>query len=991
VFATLILLSHGVSFSQAPLIFDRITQREGLSNPSVLTVCQDICGTMWFGTDEGVERYDGCGFRTFRIGSVYALCADERGFVWIGHPSRGLFAYDIANDTLYSFANLPTDSSQGVHKQVICLFLDREGILWVGEGKGMTRFDTRSKRFLSSLEPSLPREMITCITDDAAGNLWLGYTTGIAKFEKISGRSTFYPRDLSSTVKVNLAFGAGGMLWMNGGHAAGLVCFDTALHRWQSFHPPGGTVDASNILVDDAGMVWVTTTNDGLKIYDPRGNHWRSFRHRSSDPQSLTSDRIGAVYRDGVGNIWLGTRNGVSKLAKWRKQFWAIPHNTDDPHSPPNVPIRSICEDQQGNLWIASGGDGVKRWNRKAGSYTAIQGIGSYVNVVLADRSGWIWFGTVNPDRLVAFHPQSGRRRSFQYDPANPRSIPPGGVFSLFEDYDSSIWIGTGNSAIGRIDPTTGSCRRLGQLSRSGERSVVRAIYRDKAGRLWATANEFFVEIIAKDDTVRQLRIAGNLKTWERSVTSVHENQMGTLWVGTHAGFGLLDQSTGTLTYLRRGDRAFNAVATYGIVEDRRGDLWLMTPKGVTRFQPTTNKFTDYSDVQGYPPSDLAYNAVWGASSFCRTGDGYLVFGTGEGIVLFQPDSIYSNPYSPRVTLSTMKSAGIPLRLRMKIPAGSDAFEFNPVELPYGQNSVFFEFSALDYTAPQFSTYMYRLEGMEDRWSVPTSNRSVEYLGLAPGNYVFRVKGANSDGVWSEEGALVKITILPPWWMTWWSRSLVIVIGVALIVLIMQLRIRRAVAEERLRTNIARNLHDDLSASLSSITFYSEAIRRSGKERSQHYLDMISDSAREAKEMISDIIWSVDPQHDDGADFLARCERYASDMLESKGILHEVKIGKSLTSPMSHDMRQNLWLIFKEIIVNLVRHSFCSRATISMTRVKNNLVIDIVDNGKGFEAMASFQGNGLNNIRNRAEAIGASVVLNTAPGCGTQWRIEVTV
>jgi len=986
------LFLWNTAFSQHPLNFDRITQREGLSDASVLAICQDACGTMWFGTDQGLERYDGYGFRTFKIGKVRDLCADDRGYVWIVSWEVGLYCYDIANDTLISYAPAPDDQDRQNRRWLSSLFLDREGILWLGTmaGEGVIRFDTERRQYLGPLETPLTEDGPTAIQSDDAGNLWFAMQSGVLKYDKTSGHAMFYGHSMNTvTVNIHVAFGRDGRIWVNGGQREGLLWLDTARNEWHKILLRGKAVSATNVLLDDAGRLWVTTGTDGLKVYDPASATWEEYHHRSSDPRSLTSDRINTIYRDKAGNLWFGTLNGVSKIARWRKQFWPIPHNTDDANSPPKGPIRSICEDRDGNLWIASYGDGVKMWNRRTGIFKSISGISSFVHVVHSDSSGWIWIACDNPYSLVAIIPETGRRRIFKYDATDTLSIPAGPILSLSDDVDGSLCVGTGNGEIGYLDPRSGKCTRLTRPTPPMQGWVARSLYLDRAGKRWSSFGGILLVVSGKPRHASLFKPQVPLKDWEWVISAMYEDGMGRFWVGTIAGFGLLDRTNGRLTYWRRDDQAYQSSATYGILNDDQENLWLMTTNGVTRFRPETKEFTDFGIADGYPPTNISTNAFHGTSSFCRTKDGFLVFGTGEGIVLFHPDSLHDNPNPPTVILTDLKVAGATTRLRMNTLSGRRMVEYRPLDIPYNQNSVEFTFSALDYTAPLQNTYVRKLEGLEESWSPASNDRSAEYANLSPGNYVFRVKAANNDGVWNEEGAFIRITVLPPWWMTWWFRTSIALSAICVIVLIILLVVRRAVSEERLRTDIARNLHDDLSGTLSSITFYSEAITRSGGEQMQHYIGRISESAREAKEKTSDIIWSVDPHYDDADDFLARCERYASDMLDSKGILHEMKIDKSLSSPLAHDLRQNLWLIFKEIIVNLVQHSGCSRATISITRMKNNLVLNISDNGKGFDAAASYRGKGLRNIRNRAAGIGATVVLDTAPEGGTQWKIEV--
>lgn len=981
-----------VASSQHPLTFDRITQRDGLSSPSVFTICQDVSGAMWFGSDEGVERYDGFGFRTFEIGGAYALLADERGYVWVGSPTEGIFSFDIANDTLISMTATVDDPNRELHKRVSSLHLDREGILWVGLTRGLARFDTKKRSYVSAREPSVPNRSVNSIVDDRAGNLWLGTCCGIVKFEKRTGRSTEYQYDLGSTARVNMAFDQVGRLWINGGRSAGLVCFDTTHHEWSTFLCNGVPPNASNVLVDDAGRVWVCTATDGLKIFDPRTGGWEEYHNRSSDPQSLTSDCVGGIYRDKAGNIWLGTRNGVSKLARWRKQFRAIPHNTDDSNSPPKVPIRSISEDREGNLWIASWGGGVRVWNRQTGVFTSVPGIGPYVNVVLADRSGWVWMGTANPDGVTAFKPSTGQARFFRHGQNDTLSIPSGPVLSLYEDPDGTIWVGTKSFGLGRIVPRTGKCRRVKPLIDPCDQCAVKGFYRDRTGRLWASVYEMLVEVIGKGERSRALLTRGRLQIWERAVTAMYEDGEGRFYIGTHGGFGLLDRKTGMLTYLRRDDRRFQGAATYGIIDDDRGNLWLMTAKGVSLFDTQTKEFTDFGNAEGFPSVNLGVNTVNGTSSFCRTRDGFLVLGTGEGIVIFHPDSLHRNPNPPGVLITKIAVAGIPAPLRLTTLATGKVLEVSPIEVLYSQNNVTFEYAALEYTAPSLNAFAHKLEGLEDSWSPVSRNRRAEYVNLSPGSYVFRVKASNNDGVWNEKGAFVRITVLPPWWMTWWFRALAVLAGIGILVLTVRLRIRRVVAQERIRWQIAGDLHDDVGSSLSSIALVSENVRNAlGDSHPAHReLNAVTLAARQAAERLKDDVWVIKP----GADSLE------SLLLKMKDASREVigPLALSFRADPNRDSRQvplafrrNVLFIYKEALHNIVKHSGASSVEVVVELADGFFDLDVRDDGKGFDGEVARKGNGLFNMRARAAALKGDIVIHSEIDRGTHIHLRVRI
>jgi ligand-binding sensor domain-containing protein len=984
-FILLLSLSNNLALSQHHLSFDRITQQQGLSSASVLRICRDVSGAMWFATDMGVDRYDGYSFRTFKTGLV-SICPDDRGYIWLGSPFKGLFCYDIANDTLISYAPATDDPLRELTGHVYGVFVDRTGVLWVGLNWGVTQFDTRTKKFLCDGHPMLPEVRTSSFVEDNAGNVWLATGGGVVKFEKGSGQHVFYQHKFSGTPLVHLAFGPDGKLWIAGGPGESLVCFDTTLHEFGRVLLRGKAIYAADVMVDDQGRVWVTTGTDGLKIYDPRSATWEEFHHRSSDPQSLTSDRIGAIYRDNIGNIWFGTRGGVSKLARWRKQFWTVPNNTDDPNSPPKVPITSICEDPKGNLWIASYGDGVKMWNRRLGVFKSVEGISPWVHDVLADRSGWVWIGTSNPNGLTALNPLTGERKVYKNDSTNSFSIPRGIVVHLYEDPDGSIWVQAGKSvgSVARLDRRTGQWVRVQGLYYI-EGWSGRGLCGDRRGKLWALLDTGLAEIDRNSGVVHFLQHEEPWEGTEWQFNAVCEDRDGRFWAGTRVGFGLLDRTTGGLTYIRRDSLADLSSATFGILEDDRGYLWLMTAAGLSRYSPATNEFRDFGFADGFPPSVIGPGLMYGTSAYCRTKDGLMAFGTGEGIVLFHPDSIQTNPNAPDVFITDVRASGIPVRLRMKGLSVSRVFEYQPIELHDYQNSIVFEFSALDFTAPSQNAYAYKLEGLENQWSPVSTMRNTAYVNLTPGTYTFRVKASNNDGVWNEKGASIEIIVLPPWWMTWWCRTLVVLVGIGVVLLIMQLRIRRALAQERIRLQIASDLHDDIGSSLSSIALASESARDMLAEGQPvlRVLDSVASVAREAADRLKDDVWVINPGADTLDNLLLRMKDATKSILGTLPHSFRSEIAETRIK-LDMPFRRNVLLVHKETLNNVLKHAGATHVEIVVRASDGTFTIEVSDDGNGFDPETVRKGNGLSNMRRRAGALNGKLLIRSGDGGGTR-------
>ena len=316
------------------------------------------------------------------------------------------------------------------------------------------------------------------------------------------------------------------------------------------------------------------------------------------------------------------------------------------------------------------------------------------------------------------------------------------------------------------------------------------------------------------------------------------------------------------------------------------------------------------------------------------------------------------------------------------------------VRLSHAQNFFSVGFVALDYTAPAKNRYAYRLEGFDGQWIMCGARHTASYTNLDGGTYVLRVRGANNDGVWSPVGASLTIVVSPPFWETWPFRLLVAALIGGIPFFMYRARFRRLLAVERTRSQIARDLHDELSATLSGINFFTLAILRDAENRvsdgSRRFLSLIHESAASLQESVSDIIWTVNPGQDRWEDVVATFRRYASDLFDSRAIAYRFDFPSKLPrGPLGMDRRRNLWLLYKELVVNVARHSRCANASIALRiDAGGGGELEVRDDGVGFDAAGATRGNGLKNIRSRAGAIGGEATVSSAPGAGTDWKIR---
>jgi two-component sensor histidine kinase len=418
------------------------------------------------------------------------------------------------------------------------------------------------------------------------------------------------------------------------------------------------------------------------------------------------------------------------------------------------------------------------------------------------------------------------------------------------------------------------------------------------------------------------------------------------------------------------------------IREDRSGNLWIGTNNGLLKFNIKDKKFTKYTVEDGLCSGEFQANAV------CSdTKNGLIYFGTANGVVSFNPVHIVSNSYVPPVVITDIKILDQSLA---SIPDTSLVNIYRREKkllLKYDQNFFSFEFAALNYNNSKANKYAYILEGVDRQWHQAGTQNFAGYTDIRPGHYTFKVKASNNDGVWNDQPVIVGVVISPPWWNTWWFYTLCFLAACAIIYVIYRIRIEQVLKVYRLRSSIAKDLHDDVGSALSSIALLSnisEKAKTKASLKPEEIFSRIGDTSKRMIDLMDDIVWSVNPDNDRFSNMLVRMREYAAEMLESKNIDFSFHIANDIDElriPMQ--MRKDYFLIFKEAINNLAKCSDCTHANISIEKVNKNIITTIADNGKGFDAQIINSGNGLKNMQQRALAIKAKLHIETGPGKGT--------
>ena len=484
-----------------------------------------------------------------------------------------------------------------------------------------------------------------------------------------------------------------------------------------------------------------------------------------------------------------------------------------------------------------------------------------------------------------------------------------------------------------------------------------------------------------KTDAVRQYRTLGGLYF-------LHTDLSGTIWVGSFGG-GLFRYNSATddfENFTESDGLPSNFIK--GIISDDRGDLWLSTSKGLSRFNLKARSFRNYD------PSDGLQAYEFRTASCFKGRSGKLYFGGVNGFNAFFPESVQDNPIVPPVLLTSFKIFDKPF------DAGASLSPLSEIKLSYRQDFFSFEFVALNFTSPEKNRYAYKLEGFDKDWIASGTRRYANYTHLDGGEYIFRVKASNNDGVWNEEGTSIRLVISPPFWKTWWFIAAAGATVCIMFYSLYRYRLGKILEVERTRAAISKDLHDDIAASLTNIALFSDLAQRdvaAGATDVSHRLEKISNTSRSLLDAMNDIVWSINPDNDALEQTILRMEDYAVSMFDESDIDLHVRIPeelKNLKLPM--EVRRNVFLIFKEAIGNIVKHSGCTRVDISistteLTKRRKKLQLIIIDNGKGFNRSISAHGNGLKNMHARAVSVGGDIVILSDSGKGTKVEIILPI
>lgn len=786
------------------LQFEPIGIEGDVSLSIVHSIIESKDGFIWFGSVDGLARYDGYSLKLFAnseddtnslsSNAIRSIIEDRNGFIWAGTQEGGLNKFDQktqrfkryygSRDTLHGFTGTSAWK----------ILEDSEGNLWIGTwNHGLFRTKStkslqENERFtcyknIPSQKNSLSHDIVREIYEDSHGTIWIGTQGGgLNRYNKKTDNFTIYQhsphnkKSLSNNSVYCVFEDSENRLWV-GTSGGGLNLYNAATETFSNYSDEYSEhIDA--IVEIKPGYLLIGTEN-GLRIFEISSKKFFRLTAELGQRNELNYKLIRTTFKDSQSIIWVGTEHGVYKSLVI-KEFLHIRHDPENTNSLSHNIVRAITEEPDGTTWAATIGRGLNRYDPKTHQWmvykTDNSGNGLKSNGIqslLVDSKGTLWCGTMN-GYLQRYHKATNTFSAYLLEP-DPINTP-NFIQGIVEDAKGFLWIGTENGLC-RFNPKTLTWDYLrhnpkNPHSLSGNNIQSKAIYFDAKGNLWVGTWNNGLNFIAKDELYKEKPKVKHWKTSEEkkkgsfsnnNVLAIHEDKKGIMWLGTYGGgLNRFDPNKEEFfTYTTENGLAHNVV--FGILEDREGNLWLSTSNGLSKFDPVTEKFSNFYESDG-----LQGNAFfWGASY--QNKDGWMYFGGQNGFNKFKPENITVNTVIPRIVITNFKV------YNKDKDFGKALSELSEVKLSYRDNYITIHFAALDYANPSRNKFKYKLEGFDKEWIESGNQQFASYTNLPGGVYTFRVIGSNHDNTWNNQGTFLKIRITPPIYQLWWVRILFLI------------------------------------------------------------------------------------------------------------------------------------------------------------------------------------------------------------------------
>jgi ligand-binding sensor domain-containing protein/DNA-binding CsgD family transcriptional regulator len=786
--------------AQNAYYFEPITVNNGLPHQTVYRVLQDKKGFMWFGTQRGLMRYDGYSCRLFGqtqsmsagfLGKpIHALLEDKKGNLWVGTHSGDLCKRDVSTGN-FQYLTHETTFKTLSGKRIQTFFEDNDGNIWIGTlDNGLFVFDPKTNKIqqFNHENSQLTNNAVFAFAQEKSGRIWVA--TAGEGMNYLDPNTKVFKQRYADVPNFNgyrktLLLDDKDNLWI-GSDGTGLYQIKLKVDSIKHFGAQNdGRSLSSNavmgLVLNKNKEILIATDGGGLNVFNAETNTFRVYKSANNDKGNLNTNALYDVCVDSTNNVWVATFNGGVNVHKAHQiHFDYFSHTGNKTNELNNRSVLGLCQTKDGSVFIGTDGGGLNVFDRKKNTFSFIKNDNkvqnNVVKTLLEDNQKRLWLGYYNGG-LAFYNRQNGTFKHYLSNPLDPLSISNNSVWAIAAEASGQLWIGTLGNGVNLFNPQTEKFQHFNSKNNdptSLSHDAIMTVFVDKKDRVWVGTEHSGLNLFnRKKNNFTRFQHQQNdpLSISSDFIRSVFEDSRGRLWIGTEGGLNLWLGEGKFKQYTTKNGLISDAIM--GVSEDLKGYLWLSAYEGISRFDTDKDSFQNFKFNRTLDGQSNQFNQ----SAILKTANGEVLFGGINGLNIVKPELITSNIVKPRIVLTDFRVFDV--SAVNGILDGRDIFkgdlnDAKQINLSYKDNAFSIEFSALDFTEPSHNLYAFKMEGFDKEWHYnPSEQRLVTYTNLDAGTYTFRVRGTNGSGEWSDNEAVIKINITPPFWRTWWFRFLI--------------------------------------------------------------------------------------------------------------------------------------------------------------------------------------------------------------------------